>query len=345
MKAREGDLIETSESIFFDVKGLVHPLDRVIAFIRYFPDEKGKIKKAEKSYAKVYSLPKRYALLRKKYPKFLVHDSVFDEVLCEVNVRDVRRHHVPSEKLSELRDSEDLDSLEKKSLRLAEMLREKASIGWDALGISGSVLAGLHTAKSDIDLVVYGSENCRKAHSALETLLTREGSQLKRYTKAELKKLFDFRSKDTDMTFEDFVRTESNKAMQGKFLDADYFVRFVKDWNEVDEKYGDIQYRNVGDASIEALVVDGSEGIFTPCTYRIANPRFLEGSKSEPVKEVVSFRGRFCEQAKAGERIVARGKIEQVTDTRNELQHFRLLVGNNHEDFIVPQYNGLFRSK
>jgi len=274
-----------------------------------------------------------------------VHDPVFDEVLCEVNVRDVKRHYVPSEKLSELRVSEDLDSLEKKSLRLAEMLREKASIGWDTLGISGSVLAGLHTAKSDIDLVVYGSENCRKAHSALQRLLTSEGSQLKRYTKADLKKLFDFRSKDTDMTFEDFVRTESNKTMQGKFLDTDYFVRFVKDWNEVEEKYGDIQYRNVGHASIEALVVDDSEGIFTPCTYRIANPRFLEGSKSELVKEVVSFRGRFCEQAKAGERIVARGKIERVTDTRNESQHFRLLVGNDHEDFIVLQYNGLFRSK
>jgi predicted nucleotidyltransferase len=119
----------------------------------------------------------------------------------------------------------------------------------------------------------------------------------------------------------------------------------VKDWNEVEEKYGDIQCRKVGDASIEAVVVDASNGIFTPCTYRIEKPTFLQGSKSEPVKEVVSFRGRFCEQAKAGERIVARGKIEQVTNTRNESKHFRLLVGNNREDFIAPQYNGLFRSK
>lgn len=345
MKAREGDLVETSEGIFFDVKGLVHPLDRVIAFIRYFPDEKGKRKRAEESYTKVYSLPKRYALLREKYPQYLVHDSVFDEVLCEVSVRDVKRHYVPSEKLDELRTSEGLDSLEKKSLRLAEMLREKASIGWDALGISGSVLAGLHTAKSDIDLVVYGSENCRKAHSALETLLTGEGSQLKRYTKADLKKLFDFRSKDTAMTFEDFVRTESNKAMQGRFLDTNYFVRFVKDWNEVGEKYGDVQYKNVGNASIDAMVVDDSEAIFTPCTYGIANARFLKGSRFEPVKEVVSFRGRFCEQANAGERILACGKVEQVKDRRSGSRHSRLLVGNNFEDFIVPQYNGLLRSK
>jgi predicted nucleotidyltransferase len=345
MKAREGDLIETSEGILFDVKGLIHPLDRVIAFIRYFPDDKGKRKKAGKSYAKVYSLPRRYALLRQRYPQYLVYDSVFDEVLCEVDVREVRRHYIPCEKLSELRVSENLGPLEKKSLRLAEKLREEANIRWDALGVSGSVLTGLYMSKSDLDLIVYGTENCRKAHSALRASLTRKRSQLKRYTKAELKKLFDFRSKDTAITFEDFVRTESDKVMQGMFLDTDYFVRFVKDWNEVDEQYGDIKYKNVGHARIEAIVADDSEAIFTPCTYRIANARFLEGSTSEPMKEVVSFRGRFCEQAKAGERIVARGKIEQVTDSRSKSQHFRLLVGNNYEDFIVPQYNGLFRSK
>jgi len=120
-------------------------------------------------------------------------------------------------------------------------------------------------------------------------------------------------------------------------LKTDYFVRFVKDWNEVDEKYGDIQYRNVGYTRIEATVIDDSEAIFTPCIYRIANVKFLEGAGCETVKEITSFRGRFCEQAKLDERVVAQGKIEQVTDTRDNSQHFRLLVGNNHEDFIVPQ--------
>ena len=345
MKAREGDLIETSEGILFDVKGVIHPLDRMIAFIRYFPDQKGERKKAGKSYAKVYSLPKRYALLRQRYPQYLVYDSVFDEVLCEVDVREVRRHYMSCEKLIELRVSENLEPLEKKSLRLAEKLREEASIRCDALGVSGSVLAGLHTSKSDIDLIVYGTENCRKAHSALSASFTRERSQLKRYTKAELKKLFDFRSKDTAITFEDFVRTESNKVMQGKFLDTDYFVRFVKDWNEVDEKYGDVQYKNMGHARIEATVIDDSEAIFTPCSYRIEDTFFLEGPEFGPVTEVASFRGRFCEQAKVGERIVARGKIEHVQDWRDSSEHYRLLVGNNYEDFLVPQVNGLFLSK
>jgi predicted nucleotidyltransferase len=40
-KAREGDLIETRSNAFFDVKGLVHPPRKVVAFIRFFPNPKG----------------------------------------------------------------------------------------------------------------------------------------------------------------------------------------------------------------------------------------------------------------------------------------------------------------
>jgi len=41
MTAREGDLIENLDECIFDVKGLIHPPNRVIAFIRYVPDANG----------------------------------------------------------------------------------------------------------------------------------------------------------------------------------------------------------------------------------------------------------------------------------------------------------------
>ena len=41
MNAREGDLIEIQDNVIFDVKGLVHPPNRVVAFIRYVPDPNG----------------------------------------------------------------------------------------------------------------------------------------------------------------------------------------------------------------------------------------------------------------------------------------------------------------
>ncbi|MEM2880194.1 MAG: hypothetical protein QXU19_06330, partial [Candidatus Bathyarchaeia archaeon] len=84
-----------------------------------------------------------------------------------------------------------------------------------------------------------------------------------------------------------------------------------------------------------AVVVDDSESIFTPCTYKIENVKNVEGPKLQPIKEIVSFRGRFCEQARKGETVVAQGKIEHVVDRRNGSEYFRLLIGNKPSDFMV----------
>jgi predicted nucleotidyltransferase len=310
----------------------------VVAFIRYFPDERGKRIRNGKSYDKVYSLSKRYALLKDRFPKYLVYDHVFDETLCEVPVDNVKRHYKPADKLQEMRDSKGLDSLQTKALQFAELLKGTAGIPWNALGISGSLMVGLHTPESDVDPVVYGSENCKRVHSALESMFKNKHEDVKPYTQQELKVLFDFRSRDTAIGFKDFLRTESRKVMQGKFVGTDYFVRFVKDWNEIDENYGDVQYENVGNTRVEATVIDDSESTFTPCTYKVVNLKPVEGRRMEHIAEITSFRGRFCEQARNGETVVAQGKVERVKDRRQNKEHLRLLVGGRRSDYIVPKH-------
>jgi len=335
MKAREGDLLETREGAIFDVKGLVHPNDRIVAFIRFFLEEKGDRKKNALTYRKVYSLPERYSLLREKFPAYLAYDPVFDETLCEVPFDKVKKHFDPVKKLQQLRHSKTLDALENKALQLTELLKQNSNIPWSAIGISGSILAGLQRIGSDIDPIVYGSANCRRVNSTLQEMFNDSHLPLKPYSQHELRSLFDFRSKDTAMDFEDFVRTESRKAFQGKFTKTDYFIRFVKNWNEFEEKYGDIQYKNSGYAKINATVVDDSESIFTPCKYAIEGADVMEGTKLSPITEIASFRGRFCEQAASGETIIAQGKVESVTDLKRHQEYFRLLIGNKPSDYMI----------
>lgn len=335
MKTCEGDLIETAVDLIFDVKGIVHPLNRIIAFIRYFPSKEGKRKRNGTTYSKVYSLSERYAWLRKNLQQYLTYDPVFDETLCEVPLDDVKKLYKPVEKLHELRSSAELDSLERKAVQLAELMKEKADVPWESIGISGSIMVGLHTTHSDIDPVIYGSQNCTKARSALEEILRDEEKLARHYTREELRTLFEFRSKDSAGSFESFVRTESRKATQGKFLDTDFFVRFVKDWSEIDEKYGDVHYRNVGYARIKAKIACDAESIFTPCRYDVEDVTVTEGVKLQPIAEIASFRGRFCEQARVGEVVVAQGKVEQVIDKKSNREYFRLLLGNRPSDFMI----------
>ena len=334
MKTREGDLVETLDGNIFDVKGLVHPPGKVIAFIRYVPNPNGDRKRDEVTYQKVYALKERYALLKKAFPQYLVYDPVFNEHLCEVPFETIKHHYRPVDHLQKLRRQNSLDEVESQALDFIKLLKESAKVSWSQLGISGSILVRLHTPASDIDPIVYGSETGYKVYSALGSLLEDSESPVKPYGVDALKELFDFRSKDTTMRFEDFVRTESRKVLQGKFMRRDYFIRFVKDWNEIEEKYGTIIYKPEGYAKIKATVVENSGAIFTPCCYKIDKVKILEGTRIEAIEEIVSFRGRFCEQAKKGETVIAQGKVEKL-QKRGEREHFRLLLGNKASDHMI----------
>jgi len=338
MKAREGDLIKTKSSVVFDVKGLVHPKDRVIAFPRFIPSPQGTRQGKDALYGKVYSLGDRFKYLRENHPDLIVFDPVFGETLCEVPLGQIAEHYQPPEKLASLRKSKNLNNLENRALQLATTLKEKAGIPWSAIGISGSIMAGLTNEKSDIDPLVYGVENSRKAYAAFQELLKTADSGFKSYSRMELQALFDFRSKDTQMNFEDFVLVESRKAFQGMFMGTDYFIRFVKDWSETSEQYGDVCFKNVGYAKIAATIADCSDALFTPCTYMLKDVAVVGGPKLAPITEIASFRGRFCVQAANGEAVEAQGKVELVTDKKNLSEHYRLIIGNEPSDYMVLRH-------
>ncbi len=171
MKAREGDLIKTKTEVFFDVKGLVHPPNKIIAFPRFIPSPQGTRQGKNTLYGKVYNLSERFKYLKENHPDLIVFDPVFGETMCEVPIEQIAEHYKPTEKLAELRKNRNLNYLESKALKLATALKEKAGIPWSAIGISGSIMAGLTTEKSDIDPLIYGVENSRKAYAALKELL------------------------------------------------------------------------------------------------------------------------------------------------------------------------------
>jgi len=335
MLSREGDLIRTKSNVVFDVKGLLHPQDKVIAFPRFIPSTQGTRKGYGVTYNKVYSLDERFKYLQDNQPDLIVFDPVFGETLCEVPNDQIVKIYQPTQKLAQLRKSKELNKLESKALRLATTLKEEADIPWSTIGVSGSIMAGLTTETSDIDPLVYGVENSRKAYATLQELRQKADSGFKAYSQAELKNLYNFRSKDTQMSFRDFELVESRKAFQGMFEGTDYFVRFVKDWPEIGEHYGDVCYKNSGYLKIKAEVADAEDAQFTPCSYKLKNVEVLEGPKLFPVCKVVSFRGRFCMQAKVGEVVEAQGKAELVTNQKGKEKYYRLILGNKPADYMV----------
>lgn len=333
LRASEGDFLETREGLIFDVKGLVHPPEKIVAFIRYVPDERGGRRRKGRNYRKIYSLDARERYLREKYPEYLSWDPVFNTWIQEVPLDRILLYYRPAEKLGELMSQETLDDAEKSAVDLARLICSEAGVPLNSVGVTGSILVGLHSESSDIDLVVRGERNCRRAYDTLKQLLS-EAREVRRYTLEDYRRLYTFRSKDTLIPFEDFVTAEGRKTLQGIFRGRDFYVRLVKSFEEYGERYGDKIYVPLGEQEVRARVVDASDSIFTPCRYVVKVMDVIKGPKRFEVSEIASFRGRFCELALEGEEVVARGKLEKVV-TR-EGTYYRLLLGSKRHHYMVP---------
>lgn len=355
----EGYYVESTDGLLFAVKGLIHPPEAVVAYLRYAPAPDGEREREGLLYRRLYHFEEQEGLLRERCPACLFDDPVFGARLQGVPRERIRRVYDPCLKLAELRRKHGLDELEEKAIEFADLLAGRAKVPERSIGISGSILVDLHTPRSDVDIVVYGSERCRAVHGALRELLDesplppqgwggpRGGGQVRRLNAEEMRELYASRSQDTPMGFEEFTWLEGRKVIQGRFRGCEYFIRFVKDPVEIDDRYGDRRYTSLGQAGIEAVVADASEAIFTPCTYRVEGVRFKAPPQSPPtfggktdglevndLREIASFRGRFCEQAMEGERVQAKGKLERVVAMEGEVYH-RLLLGGRGDSLEV----------
>lgn len=337
MKLREGDFLETTEGFIFDVKGFSHPPDRVIAYLRYVPDTVGSRVRLGVRYRKVYSLRDRERFLRENAPIYIFRSPVFNMEMQGVPLDRIRQIYNPQLKIKQLLESGVKDNVERDALEFVKLLSTRSKVPLGSMGLSGSILVDLHNENSDIDLIVYGRENSLRVYRVLEDLMS-EDTDVKPYDYNELIKLYEFRSQDTSIPFKAFLQIESRKRIQGKFMGRSFFIRFLYDWDEISEKYGDRIYEPIGFCTVKAEILDDSESIFTPCRYIISNVQFLSGVKVDPsqVREIYSFRGRFCEQAKVGDTVKASGKLEKVTCLNGE-SWFRIVVGGDRGDYIIPE--------
>ncbi|MFX1266268.1 MAG: hypothetical protein ACFFH0_12855 [Promethearchaeota archaeon] len=238
----------------------------------------------------------------------------------------------PRSKIAELRSRSNLTSLEAKALRFVDLLVDSAHILQSKIGISGSLLVDLASPFSDLDIVIYGTKNARKVDCAMKKFFE-DTKWFKKYPEQWLKTRYEDRCRESEVSFEDYAFHEQRKSFEGFFDGTEFFIRYVKDRYEYEDVYGEKVYTSMGRAKISGIVNDDSNALFTPSFYGISDVEIIEGFTASPISGIASFRGRFCQQALTGERVVASGKVEQVL-YHNKTNH-RLLVGNCPTDFMV----------
>jgi predicted nucleotidyltransferase len=331
----EGFYLQTREGLFFAVKGFEHPPDRRIGVLRYAPDaEKGKRVKDGVSYRRFYHFDDQEQQIRAAYPQYLSYDPVFKATLQSVPAVNVSRIYDPRERFQELTSASAAAPIEQDACAFLSLLQREAQVPASALGITGSILVGLQTEQSDLDVLVFGVESCKKVYTALRRLLDMQTfTELRPLDFKGLEDLYAERVIDTQMDFDEFAMLEMRKVNQGRFRDRTYFVRFVKEPAEAKDAYGAVRYTPLGRATIVAMITHDQDAIYTPCRYPICNVQVLGGQQAFVPSEIISYRGRFCEQASAGELITATGMLEQLETKRGDIR-YRLLLGNSSDDTL-----------
>lgn len=334
----EGDYIETKNNhLFFDVKGLHHPNDRKICFLRFIPDIEGNRVRNGIRYTKIYDLEHRYSILNENYPQHLFFSKEMDLNLQCVKNEDIEKIYTPRDYFKIVSSKKYLTRIENLSKNLCKLFIEFGDIPENRIGITGSPMIDLNTKKSDIDIILYGTQASLKFQEKLQNIV-KKNKYIRNYNLDDYKKHYDWRVGGSGILFQDFLKTEQRKLHQGKYQGVDFFIRYIKSPKDWEGNYYDYQYKNMGRISLIAEIIDSTDSIFTPCSYKIKCSKVLKSdtnikNQMNKITQINSYRGRFCEQAKDGEKVLVEGKIEKVNYKDSEF--YRILLTDQTLDKMV----------
>lgn len=339
---RDRDYVETVEGLFFTVVGNVHPASCVIAYLKYFPSSDGmwgrerRFKRALPYYT-VPMLLDTISYLKQHYSYYV---TFFDELGIEMSavpLSKIFKHYCPELRLREM-VAGPKDQLEAMAVDLTHTIADEAGVQLNDLGVTGSLLIGIHQPFSDIDLVVYGRESAVKVREALLKLYKEPKRGIGGLPKERFEELLERRQRLFYLSKSEAEIICSRKWNRGFFRGKDFSIHPVRKEDEVKEFFGELSYKPVGLATIRGVVVDSSESIFTPSRWLVEDVENVSGVRVEGLSELCSYEGLYMGVVDEGEMFEARGKVEAVY-RRGRFDHHRLLIGSPEargQDYLKP---------
>ncbi|RAP44964.1 MAG: hypothetical protein BZ135_07000 [Methanosphaera sp. rholeuAM6] len=328
MKIRQRYFIKTKDGLFFAVTDNYHPDTHIISFLRYMPCEEGDRVIDGVRYKKVSS-DEAYSFLNKNHPNYLFRWNIENKDSMGVPLEDIVEVLSPVDKLNEIISSHDNDEFYDKIRLLASIFHEKAGIGYDDMGVSGSTLLNLQNpSTSDIDFIIFGLDNHRKAINLYSRLKNDADSPLDKISGKYWKDVYDKRIKDDSMSFDEFIWYESRKNNRGLIGGTLFDISCSRNDSELRDS-GAVFSRVVCPMKIHCKIADDRYSYDAPAVYNVSDVQVLEGPCMN-IENIVSFTHTYTGIVKNNEWVIASGVCEETTDNDSS-KMYNLIVGTTRE--------------
>jgi predicted nucleotidyltransferase len=254
---------------------------------------------------------------RENFPDYLYYCYLRNKELITAPLDRIERVFVPKDRLKALAAIAKPDELQRMALDLIHLISGESGVGWADLGIHGSIALNMHAPESDIDFVVYGSENFRLVEEAIARLVN-EGK----------------------LSYIISNRLDAARKFQGRYNGKIFMYNATRKPEEVKTWYGKQRFSAIDPVRFQCTVTDDSETMFRPATYKITNYLPLDAESEVPLDKVpdrvVSNIGCYRNVARQGSQIKVAGQLERVEALKTGAVFYQVVVGSatSEEEYI-----------
>jgi predicted nucleotidyltransferase len=256
---------------------------------------------------------------RKNFPDYLYYDQYRDKELITAPLNRIEEVFVPKDRLVWLQNLPKRDKLQDMALELIKLVSKESNVGLDDLGMHGSIALNMHAPHSDIDFVVYGTENFRRVESAIERMVNA-----------------------AKLTYIVGNRLDAARKFQGRYQGKIFMYNATRKFEEVNTKYGQYKFIPLDPVRFTCTISNDRETMYRPATYKISSYKPLDPESELTIDkipiQVVSNIGCYRNIAKQGSEIKVAGKLERVESTTTDEVFYQVVVGTatSEEEYIWP---------
>ncbi len=270
--------------------------------------------------------------------------TIFQMQMIVIPRNQILKHWKPQQRFKELlsgfssknfNEIQKLDNLERETIEVGITLESFFNIDISKIGITGSILWNAHHEKSDIDIMIYGTEFKKIINNTKE--LSAESKGLRRFKKIEILPLAEKMAIKTGLPMEECFEYIYKKKYLFFFNNRKVSITFAPNLQEL-LRYPlfspETIFKSIKNITIQAKIESCEYGYYYPSLYKISRKNINEeiNFNSSDITRLMVYEHEHVGYYKNGDDVEIRGLLQECINVPNfndlkPIKTYQILVG------------------